>query len=59
MKLSVIFSPYRVVVLFCTKTSVRADVLALKVLSVGVRVAVSTCLPVTAGLHEQVAEVLG
>ena len=57
--MSVIFSPYRVVVLFCTKTSVRADVLELKVLSVGVRVAVSTCLPVTAGFHEQVAEVLG
>jgi len=42
-----------------TCTVVGAEVEALKVLSVGVSVAVSTCLPVTAGLHEQVAVLLG
>jgi hypothetical protein len=50
---------YLVVVLLTTCTVVAEDVDALKVLSEGVNVAVSTCLPVTAGLHEQVAEVFG
>ena len=47
--------PHLTVPLLNTNTSLRTEVLALKVLSVGVSLAVITCLPVTAGLHEQLA----
>ena len=48
-------SLYLVVPRLTTKSSVAAEVLALKVLSVGVSVAVIFCFPVTAGFQEQVA----
>jgi hypothetical protein len=38
---------------------VAAEVEVLKVLSVGVKVAVNTCLPVTGGFHKHVALLFG
>jgi hypothetical protein len=50
---------HRGAILFITKTSPRAEVLALKVLSVGVSVAVRNCRPVTAGFQAQTAVAVG